>query len=42
MGRPLPGVDVVVVDHDQDTGAVSVIEKPDVEGELALRGCWPP
>ncbi len=41
MGRPLPGVDVVVVDHDQDTGAVSVIDKPDVEGELALRVGWP-
>ncbi len=41
MGRPLPGVDVVVVDHDQDTGAVSVIEKPDMEGELALRVGWP-
>ena len=41
MGRPLPGVDVVVVDHDADTGAVHVIEKPDVEGELALRVGWP-
>ena len=41
MGRPLPGVDVVVVDHDQDTGEVSVIESPDVEGELALRVSWP-
>ncbi|MFM9035898.1 MAG: acetate--CoA ligase [Mycobacterium sp.] len=41
MGRPLPGVDVVVVDHDQDTGTVRVIEKPDVEGELALRVGWP-
>lgn len=41
MGRPLPGVDVVVVDHDQDTGDVSVIDEPDVEGELALRVGWP-
>jgi acetyl-CoA synthetase len=41
MGRPLPGVDVVIVDHDQDTGTVSVIEKPDIEGELALRVGWP-
>jgi acetyl-CoA synthetase len=41
MGRPLPGVDVVVVDHDQDTGAVSIITEPDVEGELALRVGWP-
>ncbi len=41
MGRPLPGVDVVIVDHDQDTGEVSVIGKPDVEGELALRVGWP-
>ncbi|HPZ95636.1 MAG TPA: AMP-binding protein, partial [Mycobacterium sp.] len=41
MGRPLPGVDVVVVDHDEDTGEVSIIDKPDVEGELALRVGWP-
>ncbi len=41
MGRPLPGVEVVVVDHDQETGAVAVIDRPDVEGELALRVGWP-
>jgi acetyl-CoA synthetase len=41
MGRPLPGVHVVIVDHDEETGAVSVIDKPDVEGELALRVGWP-
>jgi acetyl-CoA synthetase len=41
MGRPLPGVDVVVVDHDPHTGAVTIIDQPDVEGELALRVGWP-
>ena len=41
MGRPLPGVDVYIVDHDEDTGAVTVIDEPDVEGELALRVGWP-
>ncbi|MBU3749038.1 MAG: acetate--CoA ligase [Mycobacterium sp.] len=41
MGRPLPGVEVVVVDHDPDTGEVTVIDEPDVEGELALRVGWP-
>ncbi len=44
MGRPLPGVDVVVVDHDdteEATGAVTIIDQPDVEGELALRVGWP-
>ncbi len=41
MGRPLPGVEVCVVDHDEDTGAVTVIEEPDVEGELALKVGWP-
>ncbi|AQT78416.1 acetate--CoA ligase [Mycolicibacterium litorale] len=40
MGRPLPGVDAVVV-HRDDTGAVSIVEAPDVEGELALRVGWP-
>ena len=41
MGRPLPGVDACVVDHNPDTGEVHVIEEPDVEGELALRVGWP-
>lgn len=39
MGRPLPGVDACVVRrHD---GTVSVVEAPDVEGELALTPGWP-
>lgn len=44
MGRPLPGVDVLVVEHDEDgaaTGTVKIIDAPDVEGELALRVGWP-
>ena len=44
MGRPLPGVDVVVVEHsdaDEHDGAVTVIDEPGVEGELALRVGWP-
>jgi acetyl-CoA synthetase len=40
MGRPLPGVDACVVHHDE-SGAVSVVSEPDVEGELALRIGWP-
>ena len=40
MGRPLPGVDAAVVRRGDD-GAVSVIEEPDVEGELALKPGWP-
>jgi acetyl-CoA synthetase len=39
MGRPLPGVDAYVVHHDD--GAVSVVDKPDIEGELALGLGWP-
>ena len=41
MGRPLPGVEVCVVGRDENTGAVTVIDEPDVEGELALRVGWP-
>ena len=41
MGRPLPGIEVAVVDHDPDTGDIHVIERSDVEGELALRVGWP-
>ncbi len=40
MGRPLPGIDACVVRH-RDDGSVSVIDEPDVEGELALKLGWP-
>jgi acetyl-CoA synthetase len=40
MGRPLPGVDAFVV-HRHEDGTVSVIDEPDVEGELALKPGWP-
>jgi acetyl-CoA synthetase len=40
MGRPLPGVDACVVRRDE-SGAVSVVSEPDVEGELALHVGWP-
>jgi acetyl-CoA synthetase len=46
MGRPLPGVEAVVVrslaeDEDGRPVHVEVIDEPDVEGELALRPGWP-
>jgi acetyl-CoA synthetase len=40
MGRPLPGVDAMIVRKTGD-GKVEVIEEPDVQGELALRPGWP-
>ncbi|MGD9618486.1 MAG: acetate--CoA ligase [Mycolicibacterium sp.] len=40
MGRPLPGVEAYVVRRGDDE-SVSVIDEPDVEGELALRPGWP-
>ncbi|KMO71414.1 MAG: acetate--CoA ligase [Mycolicibacterium rufum] len=40
MGRPLPGVTACVV-RRHDDGTVSVIDEPDVEGELALTPGWP-
>ena len=47
MGRPLPGVEAAVLRRGEDgragvtDGHVSVLEQPDVEGELALRPGWP-
>ena len=47
MGRPLPGVEVAVLARGPDgraavvDGAVKVIDKPGVDGELALRPGWP-
>lgn len=40
MGKPLPGIDAVVVRHEEG-GRVTVIAEPGVEGELALRPGWP-
>ena len=40
MGRPLPGVDAFVARRNDD-GSVSVVDEPDVEGELALKPGWP-
>lgn len=40
MGRPLPGVEAAIV-HRHDDGEVEVIDRPDVEGELALKPGWP-
>jgi acetyl-CoA synthetase len=39
MGKPLPGVEAVIVRRDGQ--AVHVIEEPDQEGELALKPGWP-
>ncbi|MEU6379880.1 acetate--CoA ligase [Streptomyces sp. NPDC046909] len=47
MGRPLPGVEAAVLRRGEDGrakvtgGHVTVLEEPDVEGELALRPGWP-
>jgi acetyl-CoA synthetase len=47
MGRPLPGVEVAVLARGQDgraavrDGHVAVIDRPGVDGELALRPGWP-
>ena len=47
MGRPLPGVQAAILARGPDgraavtDGAVEVIERPGVEGELALRAGWP-
>ncbi|HEU5108770.1 MAG TPA: AMP-binding protein, partial [Micromonosporaceae bacterium] len=47
MGRPMPGVDVALLEHGPDgralivDGAVCTIDEPDRVGELALRSGWP-
>lgn len=40
MGRPLPGVHASIVRRNDD-GSVSVIDEPDIEGELTLKTGWP-
>jgi acetyl-CoA synthetase len=47
MGRPMPGVEIAVLERGEDgradvvEGRVRVVEKPGVDGELALRPGWP-
>jgi acetyl-CoA synthetase len=40
MGRPLPGIEVALVQRTED-GGLSIVETPDTEGELAIRTPWP-
>ncbi|WP_406815405.1 acetate--CoA ligase [Mycobacterium sp. M23085] len=40
MGRPLPGVEAYIVRHNEN-GTVTVIDEPEIEGELALKPGWP-
>ena len=40
MGRPLPGIEAAIVRRVAD-GRIEVIDKPEVEGELALKPGWP-
>jgi acetyl-CoA synthetase len=40
MGKPLPGIEAAIVQPHKD-GSVDVVDKPEVQGELALRPGWP-
>ena len=40
MGKPLPGIEVAIVEKLED-GHVRVIDRPNVEGHLALKPGWP-
>lgn len=41
MGRPLPGIEAAVVKVDAQSHRVSIIERPNIPGQLALRPGWP-
>jgi acetyl-CoA synthetase len=40
MGKPLPGITAAVV-RRREGGGVDLVDRPDVDGELALRAPWP-
>jgi acetyl-CoA synthetase len=40
MGKPLPGIEAVIVEQQPD-GGIRPIEQPNVQGELALCAGWP-
>ena len=41
MGLPVPGVEACIVEHQEAADKVKIIDKADVEGELALKAGWP-
>lgn len=41
MGKPLPGVEAVIVKHDESDGRVSLVTSPGESGHLALKKGWP-
>jgi acetyl-CoA synthetase len=47
MGRPMPGVEITVLERGEDgqadvvDGKVRVVTQPGIDGELALRPGWP-
>ncbi|MGA8051930.1 MAG: acetate--CoA ligase [Burkholderiales bacterium] len=41
MGLPVPGVEACIVEHQESVSKLKIIDKPDVEGELALKAGWP-
>ena len=40
MGKPLPGIEAALV-HRTESGGITLVERPDEQGELALRAGWP-
>jgi acetyl-CoA synthetase len=40
MGRPVPGIEAAIVRRQED-GTIALIDKPGVDGDLALRPGWP-
>jgi acetyl-CoA synthetase len=40
MGKPVPGIDVAIVETRED-GTVRVLDEPGAEGELAIKPGWP-
>jgi acetyl-CoA synthetase len=41
MGLPVPGVEACIVEHHESADEAKIIDKPNVEGELALKAGWP-
>lgn len=40
MGRPLPGIEVVIVQRSEDE-KIKIIDEENVQGEIALKAPWP-
>lgn len=41
MGKPMPGIEAVVLNHNENANSIQMIDAPGESGQLALKKGWP-